>query len=287
MSPDSFSLINIQIAIVIGFAGTTVIHLSKGVMRLGIQKLKDSHKGGTAVYILGICMNFTNPLWVIAANRFAPTVYYTSVYGLGLIPLLLFSYLVIGERPGRWQIYGSILIVVGTLIIGYTALVSISPSLYAANKTRALAVSIAWLLFSLIGTVASKHRAVHLQELFFGIAAGGLAALEAILKGIAQSGLHENSYLPQNSLNWIIFILSFFGAAGAFVLIQWSFHRTCRASVMGSVYNACYILLPLLIVPYLLEQFHLSPSRIAGGLIIIAGSLLISRRIPSKKEHSN
>lgn len=286
MSHSTFSLLHIWIAVSIGIAGTSVIHLSKGVMRLGIRDLESlrsstspggkTKKQAALNYLLGISMNFTNPLWVIAANRFAPTVYYTSVYGLGLIPLLLFSRFVIGEKPGRNRIFGSSLIVIGTLIIGYTAISTISPSMYTASRSRALAISVIWLVVSLIGAITTKRWALHLQEFFFGTAAGGLAALEAVLKGIAQSGMHGNSFLPQTSENWVLFILSFLGAAGAFGLIQWSFHRSCSASVMGAAYNAAYILLPLLIVPFLLGEYHLNPIRISGALIIIAGSLFIS-----------
>ena len=89
------------IAMLIGIAGTSVIHSSKGVMKLGMQRLQHAKAVGgpkraaSAIYTAGMLANFTTPFWVMFANLFAPTVFYTSMYGLGLISLLLF----LADRP--------------------------------------------------------------------------------------------------------------------------------------------------------------------------------------------
>ena len=52
------SFVGPVVAMLIGIVGTSVIHLSKGFMRHGIGARSRS------MYIVGVVMNFTNPLWV-------------------------------------------------------------------------------------------------------------------------------------------------------------------------------------------------------------------------------
>lgn len=267
------------IAMAIGVLGTSVIHLSKGVMKLGISRLKaasDGVSGGSFIYAAGIAMNFTNPLWVIAANRFAPTIYYTSMYGLGLITLLLFSRFVLRERVSARQVAGVAVITLGTLVIGLFEFTRDPPSLYGASRFRVVLVAGLWLTAAPLAALFVRRRAVALQEVAFGIAAGGMAALEAVVKGVAQAGALENTFLPRGGANWTLFILSFLGAAGAFGMIQWSFLRGCRASMMGAVYTATYAAVPLMIVPFLLGTAGVSPGCLAGIGLLALGALMVS-----------
>ena len=94
------------LAMAIGVLGTSVIHLSKGVMKRGLVLMRERvarPRTARSVYFAGVAMNFTNPLWVIIANRFAPTVYYTSMYGLGLVALLVYARFRLGENISRRQ----------------------------------------------------------------------------------------------------------------------------------------------------------------------------------------
>jgi|GEM_PF-3864928 len=71
------------IAMAIGVVASAVIHLSQGLMKLGIRRLQGVDAKGRArhLYALGLGLNLTAPLWVMLANPFAPTVYFTSMYG--------------------------------------------------------------------------------------------------------------------------------------------------------------------------------------------------------------
>ena len=265
----------------IGVAGTTTIHLSKGVMRLGIQQLQTArtHKRSTrrasAMYALGVAMNFTNPLWVILANRFAPTVFYTSMYGVGLIALVVFAGVVLHERLHRNQLIGVAIVLVGTTLVGIGNLTGHMASLYTANRTVLVGFAIAWFVAAPLGSLVLRRRSLGLQEVFFGIAAGGLAGLEAVVKGVAQAGAVQNTLLPTDSATWWLFGASFLGAAGAFGMIQWSYLRSCRASVMGSVYNVAYVALPLLLTVLVVQEATLGVWSIAGLLVLTAGVLAI------------
>ena len=286
MSPSVVVGSGALIAMLIGFAGTSTIHLSKGVMKLGISRLRPdapslvspvvSRRGAAIIYGIGIALNFTNPLWVIAANRFAPTIYYTSMYGLGLIALLIFSRFTLRESIRPRQVLGVLVIVFGTLVIGFTELSQAPTSLFLASRTRVAVVAGFWLIGAPIAAMLTAGSSIGIQEVVFGAAAGGLAALEAVVKGVAQAGATGSTFLPQNAANWVLFIVSFIGAAGAFAIIQWSFLRRCRAAMMGAVYTVSYVSVPLLVVPFLVGSSMINVGCVVGIVILAIGAVLVA-----------
>lgn len=269
---------NLVLAMAIGVVGTSVIHLSKGVMKRGIERLRRRDRGSSrrdrAIYGLGIAMNFTNPLWVIIANRFAPTAYYTSMYGLGLIALLVYSRWRLGEELSVRQQVGILTIVLGTLVIGTLELSGDVASLYSASRRVLLMISVLWLVAAPLSAVMARRVTRMLREVVFGVAAGGAAALEAVVKGVAQAGPEVNTVLPQSAETWVLFVASFAGAALAFGMIQWSFLRSCRASMMGAIYTTTYVAVPLILTPLLTSSGAPSVGSIVGILLLAGGAAL-------------
>ena len=269
------------IAMAIGVIGTTTIHLSKGMMRLGIARMQRREADRTArrrasvAYAVGVAMNFTNPLWVILANRFAPTVFYTSMYGVGLVALVIFARLVLGEEIHLKQFAGIAVVLVGTLLVGAGNLIGTRVSLFTADRTLLITIAVVWTVASPVGAVALKRRSLPVQEVFVGFFAGGLAALEAVVKGVSQAGEVQNTLLPTGPGGWWLFGASFLGAAGAFGMIQWSYLRSCRASVMGAVYNVAYVALPLVLTAALVDGSRLGPWSIGGLSVLTAGIVVL------------
>ncbi len=265
------------IAMAIGIAGTTTIHLSKGMMRLGITGMQlgdadpSARRRASVAYTIGVAMNFTNPLWVILANRFAPTVFYTSMYGVGLVALVIFARLVLGEEIHLKQLVGIAVVLVGTLLVGAGNLLGDRVSLFTADRTLLITIAVVWIVVSPVGSIALKGRSLPVQEIFFGFFAGGLAALEAVVKGVSQAGAAQNTLLPTDAGGWWLFGASFLGAAGAFGMIQWSYIRSCRASVMGAVYNVAYVALPLLLTAALVDGSRIGPWSVIGLGVLTVG----------------
>jgi len=257
----------------LGFLGTSVIHLSKGIMKKGSKKR-------STLFFLGVLLNFTNPLWVILANRFAPTVYYTSMYGLGLVTLLIYSHFVLGEKLSRTQFLGAAFILIGTMVLGLSRLITPFPSLFEAQRETILAFAFGWALLAPLALVLSKGLSLPWQEMIFGLAGGGFAALDAVLKGLAQVSEKGGNFLPQNGENWIIFLLSFLGAGAAFLIIQWSFHRHCRVSFMSSAYNVSYVSLPLVILFFSLSQGKPGWEGVITLIFLALGSFLFQKSSP-------
>ena len=250
-------------------------------MRLGIELIAIARSNGagtgraSAIYALGVALNFTNPLWVILANRFAPTVFYTSMYGVGLVALLVFARVALAERLHRVQLIGVAIVLLGTLLVGVGNLTGDLATLYTADRTLLIVVTLGWSSATLLGARLLRRRPLGLQETFFGVAAGGLAGLEAIMKGVAQAGAVQNTLLPTDTAGWWLFGASFLGAVGAFGMIQWSYVRACRASVMGSVYNVAYVALPLVLTVLVVADAHLGVWSITGLFVLTVGVIAV------------
>ncbi|TVR51187.1 MAG: hypothetical protein EA426_20175 [Spirochaetaceae bacterium] len=273
----------IMIAMAVGFVGTSVIHLSKGIMKHGVSLLRGAgakRSSSSAIYAVGVAMNFTNPLWVVIANRFAPTVYYTSMYGLGLVSLLIFSRLALNERTTQRRLVGALLVVAGTLVVGAGRIVAPVAGMHLANRNTVLIIAGAWAIAAPLVAIVSKRTAVSVQELLFGVFGGGLAALEAVMKGVAQAGAEGSTFLPQTPINWWIFIVSFLGAAGAFGMIQWSYFRHCRVSMMATAYNVAYVTVPLVVVAIAIPGETIGLIPLAGLGLLAVGAVVM--QIPAR-----
>ncbi len=271
----------------IGVIGTSVIHMSKGLMKLGLLKLRASHFSGgsrrtaTAVYTTGMILNFTTPFWVMVANVFAPTVFYTSMYGSGLIALLIFSRFVLHEQLHRRHLVGAAIIIVGTGVLGAGELLGVPAKLSWPQLDPLIVITVVWVLGGIFPAALSRRRSIGFQEILFGLAAGGMAALDALLKGVAQQSGETSSFIPASTPGIILLASSFLVAAGAFGMIQWSYLRHCRASIMGTVYDLSYVGLPVLLFALLRPEYGLTGYNVAGLVVLSAGALLV-HSAPSK-----
>jgi len=272
---------NVMAAMLIGVAGTSVIHTSKGLMKLGMQQFQRaklderSTRAASLIYAVGILANFTTPFWVMFANLFAPTVIYTSMYGLGLVSLLAFSRFVLHETLTRFHALGIAIIILGTLLLGAAEIVRTPPSFSITELSPLVTLTGVWMFGALVVARLSAQREVRFQEVFFGLAAGGMAALDALLKGVAQHGENGARLIPSSAVLGAVLAGSFLVAAGAFGMIQWSYLRSCRASVMGTAYDLSYVGLPVLLFAVLKPEYGLTVLNIAGLAVLAAGALVV------------
>ena len=278
----------IAVAMAVGLFGTSVIHLSKGVMKHGVTLLRnpdEKRRTASFVYALGVGMNFTNPVWVVIANRFAPTVYYTSMYGLGLVTLLVFSHFALNERTPRRRLFGAALVVAGTLVVGIGRVLTPVAGMHLANRNTVLIIAAGWAIAAPLVAIVSKRTTVTVQELLFGVFGGGLAALEAVLKGVAQAGETGSTFLPQTPVNWRIFVVSFLGAAGAFGMIQWSYFRRCGVAMMATAYNVAYVTVPLVVVAIAIPGETIGLIPVSGLVLLAVGAVVmqIPARLPRRE----
>ena len=86
--------VNILLGILFGIINTLILHLAKAMERHGIETfskdktLKEKGKKPT-IYVIGFILNNTVFVWQIIGINFASATVFSSVFGLGLILLMI------------------------------------------------------------------------------------------------------------------------------------------------------------------------------------------------------
>ena len=245
-------------------------------MRLGIlQRQASPTHPINRTYLLGLALNLTAPFWVIVANRYAPTVFFTSMYAIGLIPLLAFSCVKLGESLQAKHIAGALFLTAGAASITVEQATQSSIPMFELEIGIVGLVGIFWLLGAPAVALMTKRHSFVRSDLVFGFLGGGFLALDSILKGIAQATPQGSDFLPHSPQAWILFSLSFLGAIGALAMTQWAYHSRYRASVVIAGYDMAYVSLPFLLVPLAALQPKLSLMGLLSLILLLVGTWLI------------
>ena len=271
---------NHLIVLTIGLVGSLTVHLSQGLLKLAILRRAEARGGGNnrPLYGIGLILNFSAPLWVIVANRFGPTVLYTSMYATGLLGLILFSCWKLNRPLRTAEIFGAILVIVGSAIVvlGYTR--AGITGMEATAPGWLLGVGLLLALILLPGVrLAERWRALP-TGLVMGAFGGAFLALDSLLKGVAQAEGGTGGFLPVSSLGWTLFGISFLGAAAALGMTQWAHAKHQPPTATIAAYDAAYVALPVLILPVAQGQgVGLDPICLTGLVAILSGLFWIGR----------
>lgn len=264
----------------IGIVGSGTIHLSQGLLKLAVhQRHSGDHSARNRwLYVLGISLNFSAPLWVILANRFGPTVLYTSMYATGLLGLILFSCWKLRRPLRKLEIFGALGLIAGSalLVFGYH-----HAGINAMDRTAP-----AWLIGAALIMAALTWPAVALanrsRQLPPGLVMGGIGgaflALDAMLKGVAQADGGVSGFLPMTGPGWTLFLLSFLGAAAALGMTQWAHARDQPPTATIAAYDAAYVALPVLLLPWAQgSAAQWDPLCLLGLVILVCGLYAIGQ----------
>lgn len=279
----------VGVALLLGIVASSCLHLSQGLMRWGIQRMKMNRSDSQArrVYVAGLLLNFTAPLWVMVANLFAPTIWFTSMFATGLITLLVFSHYYLDDSLTITKVIGAIAIVLATLMLTLSGLHTLAET--NIQLPILIVCSVVWVVLTPCIALGMKKASLTFQEIHFGCAAGGFFALDSLWKSTSQMKSDGSvSFLPADPIGWLIFLVSFMGAAGAFFMMQWSYLRHCRATSVVIGHNAMYVLLPIAILLYaagMIESIAaLNAFMLAAlGCLIVGVGLLYIAQIKGRR----
>lgn len=245
-------------------------------MRLGIQRMRATPPvpGARAMYAMGLLLNFSAPFWVMIANLFASTLWFTSMFAMGLVTLLVFSHYYLND-PITWpKAIGAATILLATGVLAVSGLAELRD--FSPAWPLLLSVSIFWVLAMPTLAILCRGARLTVQEFLFGAAAGGFFALDALWKSIAQNiGGDKVQLLPISITGWLILAASFGGAVGAFAMMQWSYLRFCRASAVVVSYNIVYVLLPLSLLMLAGASGVFNASLVLAVSLLLGGAALI------------
>ncbi len=260
------------IAILIGVVGSAVIHLSQGILRLSFfRRAAGRAMEARRLFILGTVLNLSAPLWVVVANRFAPTVFYTSVYATGLLVLLVFSCRKLGHCPGRRDYLGAFLLIAGVALLARHILAVPPPAMNTVNPAGILVAAGVGL-----GVVWVAIRAGLRGGWLLGGLGGFYLAVDSLLKGIAQFDGEAPAFLPSTGFGIFLFATSFLGAGLAFGMTQLAHHRGARASETIAAYDAAYVAFPVLWFCCVAGQQGVSVALLLGLAALLLGVALLA-----------
>ena len=260
-----------------GLLNTTALHVAKGMQQHGIQTLKwrstprEERSGKRAViYLIGVVLNNTSPIWLILANRFAAPAYATGMFGVGLVLLLLYSHFVLREEVAPINYAGAGLIVAGTVLFALHASRNAELDLSAMSPVTVTVFTIAFFLSTGVVALLSLRRRTALGlSAAFGLFAGGIGSLDPVLKAVGQHAGGAATFFPSVAWGWVPFVFSFGLGVLAFISVQFAFHHGAIARSMVPVQTSTYVLVPVLV------QLLALPGYMANSLLILAVAVLL------------
>jgi len=301
--PQFYKFLNINrfmyspfLAMLFGVLNTICLHLAKSMERHGIEifdqirtkfKPKDqsiqniSNIKKPAIYIIGVIINQTPPLWALLSNLYSAgnSSYFTSMFGVGLIILMVYSVKILKEPIKKIEYIGAIILIVGTLIIGLENFYRPEPKtqLNLTNTWTCISIfCIISICFLLIGHIKNKPILV---GILFGAVAGGCGGLDPFFKSMGQTyGVENAGIFPdfRNPYNVIVWIASFGIGTMGFVITQWGFAKKTDATILVPTYNSVYIILPVIIYLFAYPgEYRIFSSTIIGFTLIIAGIIMM------------
>jgi drug/metabolite transporter (DMT)-like permease len=273
---------SVILGLLFGIISTLVLHLAKAMERHGIEifsrKKSFKEKGKKPlIYIIGFILNNTVMIWQIIGTTFASAAVFSSVFGLGLILLMLYSRYILHEEITKIELLGAILIIIGTTLVGLFYIME-PPVTGAINYVMFfILIIITIILFSfLIGFSWKTKIAI---AFIFGAVAGTFGGLDNVLKriGLSSSNFIEAlAGLLRLELDSFIFLFSFLAGFFALILTQIGFAKGADASRLVPMYNSLYISAPVLFELLIVEGASISIGIILSIIVIIIGVFLMN-----------
>jgi len=226
-------------------------------------KIKMDEKGKKPlIWFIGFILNNTIFIYQLAGTYFAGAGVYSSVFGIGLIALLIYSVIFLKEKMTSWDWIGSGLIIAGTLIIGFTWITRGSEFFQSTvNWDNFYTLMIITCIVLPITLLFSRFTKKNIS-LFFGLAAGTCGAIDNVWKhlGLSQADI-------------LVILLSFAIGSAGFLITQWGFVNNADASKLVPCYNSTYIIIPILFESWIIPSIYtqILPLQIIAIVIIIFG----------------
>jgi len=261
-----------------GIGGALLLNVGKGVQKwkvhvllTGRQMLRPPNRREFFIWLFGLLMTISAALPYSLGLHFSKSPSSIgAMTGVGLIGLVIFALVVIGERPGLADRVGIALVVVGTSSLGYFGAMR---DLTERIINNVLLFSVALpLLIVAVAFCLSALRWRRLHGIAFGTTAGLCLGLGIFLGDIAlMKGGEQFSAQLHTPYPYVAYSFCILAAA----VTQLGFLRGRALEVVPAV-NSATILTPLLLE---IAIYHICPRPLELLLIgvIVVGVMLLSR----------
>lgn len=283
---------SVILGLIFGIINTLTLHLAKAMERHGIEifsrKKSFKEKGKKPlIYIIGFILNNTIFIWQILGTTFASAAVFSSVFGLGLILLMIYSHFILNEEINSYELIGAILIIIGTTMVGFFYIVEpeVTGNINYVNFFIIILVMI--IFFSILIGFSWKTKIA--VAFIFGAVAGTMGGTDNVLKRI---GLTSSNFIEafagvfRLEINSYIFLFSFLAGFFALILTQIGFAKGADASKLVPMYNSLYIAGPVFFELLIVQEATVSIGIILSILIIIVGVFMMNI-FKKSKENKN
>ena len=266
-------------AIIVGCLASIAMNLGKGVQKMkvkvwlaakdGILKLlAPENRGDFGIWSVGMLMTAgAGLLFTVALGMTDKSSIISSLNGVGLIALAIFSAMVLKEKVGLREGFSILLILSGTALVQYF---NVSSGVEQEFSQKALfgCVGIAMAAFTVLVVITRVFKRG--TALVYSAIAGTFLAIMMILFDIAN--VHGGPGLGK-FLN-LFFLVGFFMGNGAFLFTNLAFFHGTATMIVPTV-NSFMILMPM-VLEYYIFGVMLKPVQYAGVLVIVGGVILLT-----------
>ncbi|MHA1292321.1 MAG: hypothetical protein ACTSQJ_06600 [Promethearchaeota archaeon] len=197
----------VWIGILFGIIWSCVLHLAKAMERHGIE-LFDRNKSfeekgkKPLIYIIGFILNNTGLIWAFIALQYSTAVIYSSMFGIGLILLMLYSHYILKEDIETLELIGAVFILVGTIMVGILYILEEQQSFNINFERFYILLTIIIVLFCILFFFSLKTGLG--IAFIFGMIAGALGGMDNVFKWIGLKGGLKNLFFFNNLLIFLL-----------------------------------------------------------------------------------
>jgi len=241
-------------------------------------------------WLIGLVL--TTVQWYVAllAMPLLPLSLFSSLLGVNLAILAVFSYFYLEESIGRTEWLGILTIIAGVIVMGITAQkraerIALTEMIAYFARPRAV-----WYTGALLAAVAapiaySRLRKNSRGDVAFGIAAGSLLALGQIYSKAFMSGFDTGrslSFTLTTGVWWVFILLLALGNIGNLVTMQFGYQRG-KAVVVATLAQVTALIGGMMGGVIIFGEWSGMPSwilvlRIGAVFAILLGIVILSHR---------
>ena len=278
----------VLIGLLFGVIFSNILHLAKAMEKHGLTILLSKEEGKkdlsfkekakkSPIYIIGLILNNTVFVWQFIGVSFSSAAVFSSMFGTGLIILMLYSHYILEEKIIKPELIGAFTIMAGTIMIGVLHIINPPPNEnFIYSRFYIVLIVIAITFTALIIFSAKKRIGV---AIIFGSIAGTFGGMDNIFKRMSFQDMDLleiiEGVFTLNPISYI-FLFSFIVAGLAFFLTQVGFGLNADASKLVPMYNSFYICAPIFIELIIVENATLSIAKIIAIGIIIVGIFIMN-----------